>query len=214
MSAAARRKKLDVRSHEELEDERNIDASPRASRPPPSQREARARSVVSRARRSHRSLPLETRPEPRVVRGLPERSVQNARPPVATRAMSDSSAQRVRVGPFAVSVDKQKPLIGAKISKVRRVGPVVHSRTRATRLSPPPRPRTKGAARPHRAGGRDDDDRLSRTTRSASRRGVVAFHVFAQSFQDRSIRERSSSLTNASHSKHLRASCTLLGTPP
>ena len=28
--------------------------------------------------------------------------------------MSDSSAQRVRVGPFAVSVDKQKPLIGAK----------------------------------------------------------------------------------------------------
>jgi hypothetical protein len=75
MSAAARRKKLDVRSHEELEDERNIDASPRASRPPPSQREARARSVVSRARRSHRSLPLETRPEPRVVRGLPESSV-------------------------------------------------------------------------------------------------------------------------------------------
>lgn len=75
MSAAARRKKLDVRSHEELEDERNIDASPRASRPPPSQREARARSVVSRARRSHRSLPLETRPEPRVVRGLPKRSV-------------------------------------------------------------------------------------------------------------------------------------------
>jgi hypothetical protein len=51
--------------------------------------------------------------------------------------MSDSSAQRVRVGPFAVSVDKQKPLIGAKISKVRRVGPVVHSRARATRLSPP-----------------------------------------------------------------------------
>ena len=38
MSAAARRKKLDVRSHEELEDERNIDASPRASRAPPSQR--------------------------------------------------------------------------------------------------------------------------------------------------------------------------------
>lgn len=189
MSAAARRKKLDVRSHEELEDERNIDASPRASRPPPSQREARARSVVSRARRSHRSLPLETRPETRVVRGLPESSFQNARPPVATRAMSDSSAQRVRVGPFAVSVDKQKPLIGAKISKVRRVGPVVHSRTRATRLSPP-RPRTKGAARPHRAGGRDDDDRLSHRTRSASRRGVVAFHVFAQSFQDRSIRER------------------------
>ena len=36
---------------------------------------ARARSVGSRARRSHRSLPLETRPEPRVVRGLPESSV-------------------------------------------------------------------------------------------------------------------------------------------
>lgn len=60
--------------------------------------------------------------------------------------MSDSSAQRVRVGPFAVSVDKQKPLIGAKISKVRRVGPV-DERARATRLPAPPRPRTKGAAR-------------------------------------------------------------------
>ena len=151
VSAAARRKKLDVRSHEELEDERNIDASPRASRPPPSQREARARSVVSRARRSHRSLPLETRPEPRVVRGLPERSFPNARPPVATRAMSDSSAQRVRVGPFAVSVDKQKPLIGAKISKVRRVGPVVHSRTRATRLSPPA-PANEGSRSPTSSG--------------------------------------------------------------
>jgi hypothetical protein len=112
---------------------------------------ARARSVVSRARRSHRSLPLETRPEPRVVRGLPERSFQNARPPVATRAMSDSSAQRVRVGPFAVSVDKQKPLIGAKISKVRRVGPVVHSRTRATRLSPPA-PANEGSRSPTSSG--------------------------------------------------------------
>ena len=60
--------------------------------------------------------------------------------------MSDSSAQRVRVGPFAVSVDKQKPLIGAKISKVRRVGPV-DERARARRAFPPPRPRTKGAAR-------------------------------------------------------------------
>ena len=60
--------------------------------------------------------------------------------------MSDSSAQRVRVGPFAVSVDKQKPLIGAKISKVRRVGPV-DERARATRLPAPPRPRPKGAAR-------------------------------------------------------------------
>ena len=51
--------------------------------------------------------------------------------------MSDSSAQRVRVGPFAVSVDKQKPLIGAKISKVR-AGPV-DERARATRLFLAPR---------------------------------------------------------------------------
>ena len=50
--------------------------------------------------------------------------------------MSDSSAQRVRVGPFAVSVDKQKPLIGAKISKVR-AGPV-DERARETRLFRPP----------------------------------------------------------------------------
>jgi hypothetical protein len=33
--------------------------------------------------------------------------------------MSESTAQRVRVGPLAVSVDTKKPLIGAKISKVR-----------------------------------------------------------------------------------------------
>jgi hypothetical protein len=65
--------------------------------------------------------------------------------------MSDSSAQRVRVGPFAVSVDKQKPLIGAKISKVRRVGPVVHSRTRATRLSPPA-PANEGSRSPTSSG--------------------------------------------------------------
>ncbi|MDA9098202.1 hypothetical protein N9L76_04620 [bacterium] len=35
--------------------------------------------------------------------------------------MAESTAQRVRVGPLAVSVDKQKPLLGAKVSKVRLV---------------------------------------------------------------------------------------------
>ena len=59
--------------------------------------------------------------------------------------MSDSSAQRVRVGPFAVSVDKQKPLIGAKISKVRTTP---SASARAARLSVPPRAGTKGATRP------------------------------------------------------------------
>jgi len=59
--------------------------------------------------------------------------------------MSDSSAQRVRVGPFAVSVDKQKPLIGAKISKVRTAP---SASARAARLSVPPRAGTKGATRP------------------------------------------------------------------
>lgn len=174
---------------------------------------ARARSVVSRARRSHRSLPLETRPEPRVVRGLPERSVQNARPPVATRAMSDSSAQRVRVGPFAVSVDKQKPLIGAKISKVRRVGPVVHSRARATRLSPPA-PANEGSRSPTSSGR----TRRRRPFESSDEKCVKAWcrrfsRFLANPFRiDRSA--NALALTNASHSKHLRASCTLLGTPP
>ena len=65
--------------------------------------------------------------------------------------MSDSSAQRVRVGPFAVSVDKQKPLIGAKISKVRRVGPV-DERARATRLPAPPAPANEGSREDGRAG--------------------------------------------------------------
>jgi hypothetical protein len=103
-----------------------------------SQREARARGVVSRAQRPHRSLSLSR--DPAEARGCRPRTAPSVSKHASTcrgHAMSDSSAQRVRVGPFAVSVDKQKPLIGAKISKVRRVGPVVHSRTRATRLSPP-----------------------------------------------------------------------------
>ena len=47
------------------------------------------------------------------------------------------------VGGIVGRRDAEVDLIGmfveerAKISKVRRVGPVVHSRTRATRLSPP-----------------------------------------------------------------------------
>ena len=169
---------------------REISTPLRARRALPRHNARHVHAASSRARGVHTVVSLSRPgPSPASSADSPKAPFQNARPPVATRAMSDSSAQRVRVGPFAVSVDKQKPLIGAKISKVRRVGPVVHSRTRATRLSPP-RPRTKGAARPHRAGGRDDDDRLSHRTRSASRRGVVAFHVFAQSFQDRSIRER------------------------
>ena len=202
MSAAARRKKLDVRSHEELEDERNIDASPRASRPPPSQREARARSVVSRARRSHRSLPLETRPEPRVVRGLPERSVQNARPPVATRAMSDSSAQRVRVGPFAVSVDKQKPLIGAKISKVRTTP---SASARAARLSVPPRAGTKGATRPA------DPEPRRRPFRCHASNGK-SFASFL--FLSASSHRRAARISYASSPCTPRASRTPPGTPP
>jgi len=68
--------------------------------------------------------------------------------------MSDSSAQRVRVGPFAVSVDKQKPLIGAKISKVRTAP---SASARAARLSVPPRAGTKGATPVPRTANRDDD---------------------------------------------------------
>ena len=66
--------------------------------------------------------------------------------------MSDSSAQRVRVGPFAVSVDKQKPLIGAKISKVRTAP---SASARAARLSVPPRAGTKGATPVPRTANRD-----------------------------------------------------------
>lgn len=98
--------------------------------------------------------------------------------------MSDSSAQRVRVGPFAVSVDKQKPLIGAKISKVRRVGPV-DERARATRL-PPPRARERREPR-GRSSGLLYDDRLSRTRLSAW--CVVARRFFFRK-KRRSIRER------------------------
>ena len=76
--------------------------------------------------------------------------------------MSDSSAQRVRVGPFAVSVDKQKPLIGAKISKVRTAP---SASARAARLSVPPRAGTKGATRPANREPRRRPFRLSRVER-------------------------------------------------
>lgn len=125
---------------------RNIERLSARASCPSSQREARARGVVSRARRPHRSLSLSR--DPAEARGHRPRTAPSVSKLASTcrgHAMSDSSAQRVRVGPFAVSVDKQKPLIGAKISKVRTAP---SASARAARLSVPPRAGTKGATRP------------------------------------------------------------------
>ena len=131
---------------------REISTPLRARRALPRHNARHVHAASSRARGVHTAVSLSRPgPSPASSADSPKAPFQNARPPVATRAMSDSSAQRVRVGPFAVSVDKQKPLIGAKISKVRRVGPVVHSRTRATRLSPPA-PANEGSRSPTSSG--------------------------------------------------------------
>ena len=152
MSAAARAEKLDVRSHgEKMRETHNIDACPRASRPPPSQREARARRVVSRARRSHRSLPLETRPGPRVVRGLPKRSVskrastcRDARDERLLRAARARRPVRRERGQ-AEAPDRRQDLQGAPRGSRRRA----RARDAPSR---PPAPANEGSREDGRAG--------------------------------------------------------------
>ena len=100
--------------------------------------------------------------------------------------MSDSSAQRVRVGPFAVSVDKQKPLIGAKISKVRTAP---SASARAARLSVPPRAGTKGATPVPRTANRDDDRSVCHASNGKS------FLFFYFSFKDASSHRRARART-------------------
>ena len=130
----------------------NIDACPRASRPPPSQREARARRVVSRARRSHRSLPLETRPEPRVVRGLPKRSVskrastcRDARDERLLRAARARRPVRRERGQ-AEALDRRQDLQGAPRGSRRSL-----ARARDAPF-PPPAPANEGSRSPTSSG--------------------------------------------------------------
>lgn len=168
-----------------------------------SQREARARGVVSRARRPHRSLSLSR--DPAEARGRRPRTAPSVSKHASTcreHAMSDSSAQRVRVGPFAVSVDKQKPLIGAKISKVRTAP---SASARAARLSVPPRAGTKGATRPA------DPEPRRRPFRCHASNGK-SFASFL--FLSASSHRRAARISYASSPCTPRASRTPPGTPP
>lgn len=167
---------------------RNIERLSARASCPSSQREARARGVVSRARRPHRSLSLSR--DPAEARGRRPRTAPSVSKHASTcrgHAMSDSSAQRVRVGPFAVSVDKQKPLIGAKISKVRTAP---SASARAARLSVPPRAGTKGATPVPRTANRDDDRSVFVRTSNGK-----SFLFFSFSFKDASSHRRARART-------------------